>query len=150
MSDYDIQLKRVYEAAARKDGARVLADRLWPRGKRKDELHLSEWYRTAAPSTELRRAWHADTIEPEQFASDYRTELQEDVETLVPLMRYARKARLTLLTSARDIEQSHLPILRDAVLIALRHEDMEADGYEPSSPVCYATEPEIKPPSSAR
>lgn len=137
MSDYDLQLKRVYEAVERRDGARVLADRLWPRGKRKDQLHLTEWCREVAPSTELRRAWHSGKIDAEQFASDYRAELQQEPDRLLPLLRHARKGRLTLLTAARDIEQSHLPILRTAVLSSLWEEDMEADGHEPSSPVCF-------------
>lgn len=137
MSVYDIQLKRVYEAGRREDGARVLADRLWPRGKRKADLPLTEWYRDAAPSAGLRRAWHDGEIDREQFASIYRSELQESSDCLLPLMRYARQGRLTLLTAARDVENSHLPILRNALLSALWEEDMDADGGVPSSPVCY-------------
>lgn len=136
MKDYDIRLKRVYEPAAKADGARVLVDRLWPRGKRKTELHLTEWYRDAAPSPELRRAWHGGKIDAEHFAKKYRKELQSAPESLVPLMRYARQGPLTLLTATREIENSQLPILRSAILSALWEEDMEADG-EPSSPVCY-------------
>lgn len=137
MSTYDLKLKRVYQAAESGDGARVLADRLWPRGKRKDQLKLTEWCREVAPSSELRRAWHAGKIDHEQFAGDYRAELQQDPDRLLPLMRHARNGRLTLLTAARDIEQSHLPILRNAILSALWEEDRDAGGYEPSSPVCY-------------
>lgn len=137
MSDYKVQLKRVYESAGRSDGARVLVDRLWPRGKRKADLQLTEWYRDAAPSTNLRRAWHAREIDAEQFASYYRGELQDAPDSLTPLMRYARQGRLTLLTAAKEIEQSHLPILRSAIMDALWQEDEEADGREPSSPVCY-------------
>lgn len=136
MSDYDVQLKRVYEPRGRRDGARVLVDRLWPRGKRKADLPLTEWCRDVAPSTELRRAWHSGQLDPEQFASVYRSELRQTPDSLLPLMRYARKGRLTLLTSTKD-EKSHLPILRDSIIAALREEDAEADGREPSSPVCY-------------
>lgn len=147
MSNYDLRLKRVYDPAERTDGARVLADRLWPRGKRKDQLQLTEWCKDAAPSAELRRAWHGGKLEPQQFARDYRAELHQDVEKILPLMRYARQGRLTLLTSARDMENCHLPILKDAVLSALWQEDMEADGFEPSSPVCYDGKSETKSPS---
>ena len=52
---YDIRFKRVYDPATDADGARVLVDRLWPRGKRKDALKLSRWCKNAAPSSELRR-----------------------------------------------------------------------------------------------
>ncbi|MGQ9425723.1 DUF488 domain-containing protein [Gilvimarinus sp. F26214L] len=134
---YDIRFKRVYEAAAKADGARVLVDRLWPRGKRKEELALTHWYRDAAPSRDLRRAWHQGDLDERTFARRYRKELDHNVEALIPLMRYVRKGRLTLLTAARDPRHSHLPVLQEALEAELDREDCEADGRDPSSPVCY-------------
>lgn len=136
--DYTIQIKRIYAVAEEQDGARILVDRLWPRGKRKEELNLHEWYRDAAPSPALRRAWHQRAIDASEFADRYRQELGAKPERLVPLMRYARQGPLTLLTATRNPEQSHLPILRHALLAALEEEDRQADGGEPSSPVCYS------------
>ena len=63
--------------------------------------------------------------------------LAANVDSLIPLMRYARAGRLTLLTASRNPEHSHLPILKRALLDALKKEDDEADGHEPSSPTCY-------------
>lgn len=135
---YTIEYKRIYAPVEDSDGARVLVDRLWPRGKRREDLNLTEWYRMAAPSPQLRRAWHKDEIDAAAFARDYQRELNAEPDLLVPLLRYARQGRLTLLTASRNPRQSHLPILRQALLDALEREDAEAEGREPSSPTCYS------------
>jgi len=134
---YDIRFKRCYAPAADSDGARVLVDRLWPRGKRKDELKLTEWYRDAAPSAQLRRAIHQGGMDAVTFARGYAQELQSDSEALVPLMRHAREGRLTLLSAVRDPQTSYLAVLREALETELEREDFEADGREPASPPCY-------------
>lgn len=133
---YDIAFKRIYERPERGDGARLLVDRLWPRGKRREDLQLTDWYRDASPSPALRRSWHQDKIDAKQFEQDYRHELAADPDALTPLMRHARKGRLTLLTAARGLEHSHLPVLRQALLEQLEKEDREAHGNEPSSSPC--------------
>ncbi|SDJ38736.1 DUF488 domain-containing protein [Billgrantia gudaonensis] len=135
---YEIVLKRVYAPADSDDGARILVDRLWPRGKRRESLALTEWYRDASPSPALRRQYHQGTISPAVFAARYRGELRDDPGYLVPLMRHARRGRLTLLTATRNIEDSHLPILREALLTALHQED--AADAEPASSPCYGHE----------
>ncbi len=135
---YEIVLKRIYQAAEADDGARVLVDRLWPRGKPRESLALTEWYRDASPSPTLRRQYHQGEISAFVFAARYRGELRDDPERLVPLMRHARRGRLTLLTATRDLEASHLPILREALLRALQEED--AADLAPASPPCYAHE----------
>lgn len=137
--DYDIVFKRVYEPHAESDGDRVLVDRLWPRGKRREELHLHDWYRDASPSTGLRRDWHRGDIDDAQFAAKYREEMKAHPERLAPLMTLARAGRLTLLTASRDPARSHLSPLRQAILEQLETEDAQADGREPSSPPCYAS-----------
>lgn len=132
---YDIVLKRIYSPCEPDDGARVLVDRLWPRGKRREGLALTDWYRDASPSPALRRQYHQGEISPSVFAARYRGELRDDPESLVPLMRHARRGRLTLLSATRNLEESHLPILRDALIQALREED--AADAEPASAPCY-------------
>jgi uncharacterized protein YeaO (DUF488 family) len=134
---YDIRLARIYAPAQSEDGNRILTDRLWPRGKSKTELSLTEWYFAASPSPKLRRAWHKKEINEAGFAADYAAELTNNPNCLVPLMRYARKGVLTLLTASRHLDASHLPHLRKAVLKALQQEDNGADDNSPSSPTCY-------------
>lgn len=131
----EIALKRVYQAPEPDDGARVLVDRLWPRGKRRESLQLADWYRDASPSPTLRRQFHEGEISPTVFAVRYRGELRDHPEALTPLMRHARGGRLTLLSAVRDLDESYLPILREALLKALDAED--ALDREPSSPPCY-------------
>src|SRR5271157_387055 len=69
-----VAVKRVYESVSRSDGARVLVDRLWPRGLSKTEVALHEWLRDLAPSNELRKWFHAH---PEQWALFRKRYLKE-------------------------------------------------------------------------
>lgn len=135
---YQINIKRIYQSVDDGDGARVLVDRLWPRGKRREDLKLTEWYRDAAPSNELRRSWHNRDINGETFARKYDRELRNNPEILLPLMRWARQGRLTLLTASRNPGDSHVPILKEAIEDALNEEDRQDRRSEPSSPTCYA------------
>lgn len=135
---YQIDIKRIYQPADDGDGARVLVDSLWPRGKRREELQLTEWYRDTAPSTALKRNWHNDVIDAAAFAKKYRRELSSKEESLIPLMRWARQGRLTLLTAARNPDESHVPILKQVIEEALFAEDRHDS--EPSSPTCYGQE----------
>lgn len=136
---YDIRLKRIYAAADPEDGARVLVDRLWPRGKRRETLQLTDWYRDASPSNILRRQKHQKEINDAVFAHRYRWEVQDSPDCLLPLMRWAREGRLTLLSAARDLDDSHLPILREMLTEALEREDRNT-WDTPSSPPCYAAD----------
>ncbi|PMR76991.1 DUF488 domain-containing protein [Billgrantia endophytica] len=133
---YEIVLKRIYSPSEPTDGARVLVDRLWPRGKRRESLKLTDWYRDASPSTILRRQLHEGEISPAVFTVRYRGELRDHPECLIPLMRYARQGKLTLLSAARNLEDSYLPLLQQTLLEALRQEDGE--DLEPASPPCFA------------
>lgn len=133
--DYDIALKRLYAEIEETEGARVLVDRLWPRGKRRESLALTDWYRDASPSPALRRQYHQQDISHAVFATRYRGELRDHPDCLIPLMRHARQGPLTLLTAARKVDSSHLPILQEALLTALQQED--ADDRESASPPCY-------------
>jgi len=132
---YDIVFKRIYSKQTDDDGARVLVDRLWPRGKSRATLALDEWYRDASPAPALRRDYHRHAISENDFREHYRKSLRTEPEVLVPLMRYARQGKLTLLTAARDPEHSHLPVLREMLFEALRQED-DADS-ECASPPCF-------------
>ena len=110
---------RVYDDPGRHGGEyRVLVDRLWPRGLRRDAADLDEWSRDAAPSTELRR-WYAH--EPSRFARFvrcYRAELDHlpSAVALATLEDVARNRPLVLLTATRDVEHSAAVVLREVIL----------------------------------
>jgi uncharacterized protein YeaO (DUF488 family) len=107
----DLQLKRVYEPPAPEDGRRVLVDRLWPRGLRKDAAHIDVWLKEIAPSTALRRWFGHQPDRWEGFRERYAQELkgQPAVEQLRQIMA---AGPVTLLFAAKDIEHN------DAVVLA--------------------------------
>lgn len=85
---------------------RVLVDWLWPRGVRKDDLRLAEWAKDVAPSTELRKRFHADMVEFAEFTAAYRAEL-DATDAPAELLARAEDAELVLLVSAKDTERNH-------------------------------------------
>ncbi len=112
-----VALKRVYEPASRTDGRRVLVERLWPRGLRKDALALDEWAKEVAPSGELRRWFGHDPSRWEEFRRRYRAELAKGParEKLEELAAWARRQRLTLLFSSRELEHNNAVALADEI-----------------------------------
>lgn len=133
--NYRINLARVYTPASEADGTRILADRLWPRGIKKEALQLAFWAKDACPSTQLRKSWHANEISFEELVKLYAQELSQLNEEVVPLLQAARKGKITLLSSVKNIERSHLPVLKNFILEELAKEDREDSA--PSSPPCY-------------
>jgi uncharacterized protein YeaO (DUF488 family) len=115
----DIQLKRAYLPAEKEDGARILVDRLWPRGVSKEKL-AATWLKDIAPSTELRKWFHGAPGQWEAFERRYREELDANPEALAQLRPYLAAERVTFVYGARDEEHNHAVVLRDYVL---RHRD---------------------------
>jgi uncharacterized protein YeaO (DUF488 family) len=97
-----IKLKRVYEPASRTDGARILVDRLWPRGLRKEDATIDHWCKELAPSTALRQWFGHEPERWEEFRKRYKAELAQQPETLADLRAFARKGPITLLFAAHD------------------------------------------------
>lgn len=137
---YNIVLKRVYQEIETNDGFRLLADRLWPRGFKKDSLNLDLWLPKICPSNALRKKWHDQVLTFDEFSQQYREELSEVEEDLLPLLIAARKGRLTLLSAVKNLEESHLSILKNKVLDLLRQEDRLDKGNEQTSSPCYMNE----------
>jgi uncharacterized protein YeaO (DUF488 family) len=110
-----IQLERVYGVKARASGKRILVDRIWPRGVRKDALKLDFWLRELAPSNELRKWFGHDPRRWDQFKRRYHSELRrpERQEQLHELLALARKGPVTLLYGARDEEHNEAVALRE-------------------------------------
>lgn len=110
-------MRRVYETPEPADGARVLIDRLWPRGLSKADAQLTEWCKDVAPSTELRR-WYGHRGERfERFAERYRAELAQEgaQEALERLRGLAAEGPLTLLTATKDASSSHAAVLAEVL-----------------------------------
>ena len=97
-----IRIKRTYEPPARGDGRRILVERLWPRGMKKESLHADAWIKEVAPSTELRK-WFDHRVERwEKFRQRYRNELDANPGAWEPILDNAGRGTVTLLYSARD------------------------------------------------
>ena len=109
----NIQCKRVYDPAEKSDGYRVLVDRLWPRGVKKTDLVFNEWDKALTPSSDLRKAFHADIIDFAHFAEQYRAELAQQQQEGKRLADIARQQPLTLLYAAKDTQQNHARVLAE-------------------------------------
>ena len=109
----EIRVRRVYDAPSPSDGARVLVDRVWPRGLRKDAAHLDEWAKDAAPSTELRKWYGHDPARFDEFRRRYLDELSGAAQRkeLGRLRALAAARPVTLLTATRDVEISQACLL---------------------------------------
>jgi len=108
-----IQCKRLYDEASQKDGYRILVDRLWPRGMKKAALACDEWCKTLAPSNDLRKAFHSETIDFASFSEAYLKELDQHQEEGLRIARLADKQTVTLLYGAKDREQNHALVLAE-------------------------------------
>ncbi len=107
------EIKRVYEEPAKNDGTRVLIDRLWPRGLKKEEAAVDYWMKEIAPSDTLRK-WFAHKEERwQEFKSRYRKELKEKNEFLKQLIDLGKNKKVTLLYAAKDEERNNAQVLLD-------------------------------------
>ena len=108
-----VAIKRAYEPPTRSDGVRILVDRLWPRGLRKEAAHFDQWRKDLSPSTELRQYY---SHRPERFAEfkkRYRAELrtQKAAAAVSELVDINFRRPVTLLTASRDLEHSEAAVL---------------------------------------
>jgi uncharacterized protein YeaO (DUF488 family) len=112
-----VELKRAYEPAAPTDGQRVLVERLWPRGVKKEALALDAWEKEVAPSAELRRWFGHDPARWDEFQRRYREELRRApaAERLRALVERRRAGTLTLVFAARDEERNSAVVLKQAL-----------------------------------
>jgi uncharacterized protein YeaO (DUF488 family) len=108
-----VRIKRAYEPPARGDGVRILVDRLWPRGLRKDDAHFDQWRKDVSPSTELRKYYGHRPERFAEFAKRYGAELRRrDAAAAVhEIAELTRRRPVTLLTAARDLEHSEAAVL---------------------------------------
>lgn len=115
-SPFEVRIKRVYETPSRDDGFRVLVDRLWPRGLKKEEAKVDLWLKEIAPSNELRKWFSHDPSKWEEFRKRYREELKRNRETLERLIEIIKeKKKVTLLYSARSPKYNNAVVLLEVV-----------------------------------
>lgn len=109
----NIKLKRAYEKPNKADGARILVDRLWPRGLTKEKASLDLWLKEIAPSTELRKWFGHDPKKWRSFRSRYQTELKQHPDELKVIKSKAKEGAVTLIYGARDQEHNEAVVLKE-------------------------------------
>lgn len=117
-----IAIKRAYDSPGSADGTRILVDRLWPRGLRKQAAHVEKWMRELGPSNELRRFFGHDPLRWQDFRKRYLTELKRSEATplLAELVEIARNGTVTLVYSAKDQEHNQAVVLKELLDRKLR------------------------------
>jgi uncharacterized protein YeaO (DUF488 family) len=112
-----VKVRRIYDDVLPEDGARVLVDRIWPRGVSKARAHLDEWCKDVAPSTELRKWYGHDPALFEEFGRRYQDELRESAraEAFAQLCDLAEQRTLTLLTATKNADLSEAAVLADLI-----------------------------------
>ncbi len=116
----DIRIKRAYEPPSGDDGLRVLVDRLWPRGLRRQEAAIDLWRKELAPSAELRIWFGHDPGRWDEFRRRYLAELAPKAALLDEIRRSAAGRRLTLIYAAKDEAHNQAVVLRDLLAAAAR------------------------------
>ncbi len=110
-----LKIKRIYDPASSADGKRILIDRLWPRGLKKEEAAVDEWLKEIAPSSELRKWFSHDPVKWDEFARRYREELRGKAELIQRLRSETRKGTVTILYSAKDEQHNNAVVLKDVI-----------------------------------
>jgi uncharacterized protein YeaO (DUF488 family) len=110
-----IKLKRIYDPFSPQDGKRVLVDRLWPRGVKKENAHIDEWLKDIAPSDALRKWYSHDPSRWEEFRKRYTNELKDKKDILKELLADSRKGTVTLLFGAKDRERNNAVVIKEVL-----------------------------------
>jgi uncharacterized protein YeaO (DUF488 family) len=107
-----IVIKRIYEPVESTDGVRILVDRLWPRGMKKENAHIDEWLKEAAPSAILRKWFNHEPEKWQEFSTRYLAELKQNtaIDGLLNIVKGNEK--VTLLYGAHDKEHNQALVLQ--------------------------------------
>ena len=110
---HKIVVTRAYDPPVRGDGVRILVDRLWPRGLRKEDAHFDQWRKDLSPSTELRQFYGHRQERFAEFTKRYGAELRkkEAAAAVADVIHLTRRRPVTLITASRDLEHSEAAVL---------------------------------------
>jgi uncharacterized protein YeaO (DUF488 family) len=111
-----LRIKRTYDPPARGDGRRILVERLWPRGMKKEVVAADAWMKEVAPSTQLRQWFGHQEERWEEFRRRYRKELAANADAWEPILDAEERGTVTLLYSAHDVLHNGAVVLRDYLM----------------------------------
>ena len=112
----NVFIKRAYTPAAPGDGTRILIDRLWPRGIKKEDLALADWARDLSPSTELRQWYGHEPARWDEFRRRYAAELRTHAVSFAALRQRARQGVVTLVFSSHEEKLNNAGAMREFLL----------------------------------
>lgn len=110
-----ILIKRVYDPPDKKDGYRVLVDRLWPRGMKKEDARIEEWVKEIAPTNELRKWYNHEPSRWEEFKRRYFGELDDHEQTVKQLGQRASRTIVTFLFSSKETKLNNAAALKEYI-----------------------------------
>ncbi len=111
-----IKVKRAYDEPSKQDGFRVLVDRIWPRGLKKEDAAIDRWLKAVAPGPELRKWFGHDPNKWREFCQRYAKELEDKEDEIRFLQEQSQNGTLTLVFAARDTEHSNAVALKEYLL----------------------------------
>ena len=107
-----IMMKRIYSPYDEQDGIRILVDRLWPRGIKKEDAKIDLWPKAITPSNELRKWYSHDEKDWPEFERRYQAEIRLQPEVLDELKQLAKQEKITLLTESKYEQYNHVIVLK--------------------------------------
>jgi uncharacterized protein YeaO (DUF488 family) len=110
-----VKTKRAYDPVSRGDGKRILVDRLWPRGIKKEAARIDEWLKDIAPSDDLRKWFAHDPAKWPEFQKRYADELKNKPELVKRLKTETKEGTVTLLFAAKDAEHNNAVALKELI-----------------------------------
>ncbi len=113
-------MKRAYEKPSHEDGKRILVERLWPRGLKKEDAKIDEWVKELAPSTELRKWYSHDPAKWTQFKQKYWNELGNKKESLLKLAKEASKGNITFVFGSKEEKLNNAAALKEYIETKLK------------------------------
>jgi uncharacterized protein YeaO (DUF488 family) len=116
-----ILLKRAYEKAEAEDGKRILVERLWPRGLKKQDAKIDEWLKDVAPSTKLRKWYSHDPAKWAKFKEKYSKELEDKGALLSKLASESTKGNITFIFGSKEEKLNNAAALKEYIETKYNH-----------------------------
>jgi uncharacterized protein YeaO (DUF488 family) len=110
-----ISLKRAYEKPSLEDGKRILVERLWPRGLKKESARIDEWFKDVAPSTELREWYSHDPAKWSEFKKRYWKELEAKKDLVLRLGQESRESKVTFIFGSKEEKLNNANALKEYI-----------------------------------
>ena len=116
-----VKIKRIYDKTDDFEGIRILVDRLWPRGIKKQEANIDFWAKNIAPSNELRKWFNHDHKKWNEFRRRYFVELDANPEGIVELQSHMKENMAIFLFSSKELKLNNAAALKEYIAIGTKH-----------------------------